>query len=195
MYVIEQNGVAIIGPATWRRKDLQQAAGLRGNATPPPVPYDCGEGKTLRLVQKQVLAAYQVEGVGGLSGEVWLIPAVDMSTADAKTAARAALAARRYEAETGGILVNGIPFKTDRETALILTGARIAALEDPAFTVDWKVGNGVFVTLDATALIAAADAVRAHVQSCFSNEKTIDALIENAPDVETVRAISLSVGW
>lgn len=122
-------------------------------------------------------------------------PFLDLSLSVAKAQARKALAAKRYEVETGGITVNGTPVKTDRETQSILTAARTRALEDGNFSVDWKVSNGVFVTLDAATIIAIANAVADHVQACFSNEKALDVLIAAAADVAAVRAVDLKSGW
>lgn len=151
------------------------------------------------VVQRDSLLPYQDHAAQPLSFDGVKVTqhflAVDIALDAAKEAARSALAARRYEAEVGGIMVADVPVKTDRETALILTGARIVALEDPTFSVDWKVDNGVFVTLDATAIIAAADAVRVHVQNCFTNEKDIDALINAAADLTALRAIDINGGW
>lgn len=121
--------------------------------------------------------------------------AVDVDLDVAKEQAREVLADKRYEVETGGITVNGTLVKTDRETQAILTAARTRALEDANFSVDWKISNGVFATLDAATIIAIANAVADHVQACFSNEKALDALIEAAADVDAVRAVDIQSGW
>lgn len=106
------------------------------------------------------------------------------------------LSARRYQAETGGILFAGIPIRTDRETSAILTAARVLAVEDPNFTVpNWKAANGVFVPLDATTIIAVADAVRQHVQSTFDHEALLSAQILAAEDEEALEAVDIEAGW
>lgn len=114
--------------------------------------------------------------------------------ANAKADRLAALAARRFAAETGGVTVAGMPVETGRATQAILTGARILAKENSAYAVDWKTAAG-FVTLDAAAIIAAADAVAAHVQACFSNEKAIAAEIAAAADAAAVAAVDIDAGW
>ena len=96
-------------------------------------------------------------------------------TAEAKAAAAAAaakaeIASRRYAAETAGIVVGGIPIKTDRESQALITGAALAAIQDPSYSCRWKTGTGDFITVDAATIIAVATAVRAHVQACFDQE-------------------------
>lgn len=125
----------------------------------------------------------------------WSVNKPEPTLEKAKMDAREKLALLRYVKETGGITVAETPIKTDRETQMILSAARTVALEDPTFSVDWKVSNGVFTTLDAATVIAVANAVRVHVQACFTNEKAIDALIEAAADVAAVQAVDLEAGW
>lgn len=82
-YVIEKNGDAQIGPSLWNSHGLKEAAGLRGNAFPPTVPHSLNGGRTLRAVEYETLGTFQEYGDGELSGDVWFIPAVDMSPEDA----------------------------------------------------------------------------------------------------------------
>ena len=85
------------------------------------------------------------------------------------------IAQARYNAEIAGI--NSI--RTDRESQGLITGAAIKAMQDSTYTCKWKGIDG-FVTLNATQIIAIADAVRAHVQSCFDHEAELLPLIESA---------------
>ena len=87
----------------------------------------------------------------------------------AKAAKRAEIAAARWEAETAGIDVNGFTVRTDRESQALITGAALAAFADPDYTCRWKTEAG-FVSLDSVQIKAVAQAVRAHVQSCFDRE-------------------------
>lgn len=87
----------------------------------------------------------------------------------AKSAKRAEIAAARYEAETAGIDVNGFTVRTDRESQALITGAALAAFADPDYTCRWKTETG-FIELDSLQIKGIAQAVRAHVQSCFDRE-------------------------
>lgn len=107
-----------------------------------------------------------------------------------KAAKLADLAAIRYAREVAG--VGGL--RTDRESQGLIVGAALAATLDPAYTVEWKSAAG-WMTLTAPQLLAAAQAVRAHVQACFSNERALAASIEAASDAAELFAIDLGQGW
>lgn len=102
----------------------------------------------------------------------------------------AIIAARRYQAESAGITINGMAVATDRDSQGLITGAAFAASLDPNYTCNWKTDAG-FVKLDAKALIAVAQAVRAHVQGCFDREATLLADVKAG----TYTSDMLGQGW
>lgn len=114
--------------------------------------------------------------------------------AECKAVKLAQLAAYRYEQETGGITVSGVPVDTGRDSQSLMTAARIIAKEDANYTVNWK-GESGFVTLNAAAIIAIADAVRGHVQSCFDNEKAHSDAINALPTPAAVDVYDIATGW
>lgn len=116
------------------------------------------------------------------------------SLADCKAIKLAQLAAYRYEQEVGGITVSSVPVATDRQSQSLMTAARIIAKEDANYTVNWK-GDAGFVTLNAAAIIAIADAVRGHVQDCFDNEKTHTDAIDALTTAAAVAAYDFTTGW
>jgi hypothetical protein len=65
---------------------------------------------------------------------------------------------------------------------------------DSNYSVQWKTGAG-FVTLTAAQVIAAAQAVRAHVQACFDHEADVAAEIDAAETLAELQAIDVSAGW
>jgi hypothetical protein len=99
--------------------------------------------------------------------------------AKAKEAKKAEIAQARYNAETAGVTINGVSIKTDRESQGLITGAALKAMQDSTYTCKWKGIDG-FVELTAPQIIAIADAVRQHVQSCFDHEAELQPLIEAA---------------
>jgi len=116
--------------------------------------------------------------------------------ATGKAARLQELAALRWQQEGSGTTLGGSPLATDRTTQAKLTAAYVKASADPAYTIaDWKSGPGVFTTLDATTIMAAADAVEAHVQDCFSNEATLSASILAATDMASLEAVDITTGW
>jgi hypothetical protein len=121
----------------------------------------------------------------------WLV--VEKSLESIKEAKLAELAAARYAQETGGLVVNGATIRTDRESQALITGAALKAMQDEAYVCKWKTESG-FVELTAPQILAVADAVRAHVQSCFDHEADLVALIDAAETGEEVEAITWTKG-
>lgn len=118
----------------------------------------------------------------------------DFSVADARAAKKEELAALRYDKEIAGITVNSAPIQTDRDSQAKLIAIRILAKEDANYTVKWKAASG-FVTLNAAAVIAVADAVGTHVQDCFDNEGSHSVAIDALTTVAAVRSYDISTGW
>lgn len=98
---------------------------------------------------------------------------VEEKAAIALAAERDRIKARRNAALASGTEVAGIAVHTDDLSQQRIVGAALAASLDPATTVNWKVVDGTFVTLDAATILAVAQAVRAHVQACFDREAAL----------------------
>lgn len=109
-----------------------------------------------------------------------------------KTIKKAYLAAARYESEISGVTLGGMTIRTDRESQALITGAALAATQDAGYSVIWKSADG-FVTLNAEQIIAAAQAVRAHVEACFAREAELSAAVDAAKSAKAVRAIEWSL--
>ena len=108
---------------------------------------------------------------------------------EANQAARDAIKARRKQAMNSGMTVAGVPVHTDDQSQSRIMGAALAATIDPDTTVKWKGSDGGFVMIDAPAIIAIAQAVRAHVQACFDREAEL--LAELSEGVE----YDIDAGW
>lgn len=76
-------------------------------------------------------------------------------------------AQKRWQVETGGVNVNGLVIATDDRSKTLLMGARISAAANPQFTTPWTFADGSEQKLDAATILAASDAVLAHVSACF----------------------------
>lgn len=108
-----------------------------------------------------------------------------------KTQKKAEIAAARYEAETAGTTVNSVTIDTGRDSQALITGAALAAMLDDDYSLNWKTEAG-FVHLTAPEIIAVAQAVRAHVQTCFDHEGELVALVEAAKTEEELDAIEVT---
>lgn len=124
--------------------------------------------------------------------EVVAIPAPPEPTLnELKAGKKQGIAAARYEAETAGTTVNGVTIDTGRDSQALITGAALAAVIDGEYSLNWKTPTG-FIHLTAPEIIAVAQAVRAHVQSCFDREGELDAHVDAAQTVEELDAIDIS---
>lgn len=94
---------------------------------------------------------------------------------------------KRWEVETGGINVGGVPVATDDRSKIMIIGARVKADADANFTTQWKLPSGEFVSIDAATLIAISDAVLAHVDACFAVEGAVLTDIEGGTITTTAQ--------
>jgi hypothetical protein len=118
---------------------------------------------------------------------------VEDKFAKAKEAKKAEIAQARYNAEIAGVTINGVSIKTDRETQAVLASACLQAYIDSGYSLNWKTGDGTFVSLPADKIMAFGTAVRAHVQSCFDREAELCGLIDKAETPGEVEEITWSM--
>jgi hypothetical protein len=85
---------------------------------------------------------------------------------------------KRWQAEIGGIVVSGVPVATDDRSKILITGARVAAMLDAAWSTIWHGADGQTYPVDAAAMVAISDAVQAHVNAGFDIFATVKAAIE-----------------
>jgi hypothetical protein len=87
-------------------------------------------------------------------------------------------AAERQKKVVAGFDLNGMRIETDTDSQRVLTSAYVMAKGDPDFKIDnWKIADGVYVSLSNASIIAAGDSVTAYVQACFNKNKEIDLAI------------------
>lgn len=108
-----------------------------------------------------------------------------------KAQKKASIAAARYAAETAGTTVNGVMIDTGRDSQALITGAALAAMLDEGYSLNWKTVDG-FIHLSAPEIIAVAQAVREHVQTCFDREGELVAQVDAAQNAEELDAIDIS---
>jgi hypothetical protein len=100
------------------------------------------------------------------------------------------IAARRYQAEIGGIELAGLPIATDDRSKLLINGAALRASREPGYTLRWKTGDG-FIDLSGAQVLAMADAVADHVQRCFDREAELLTAVADG----SITAEMLEQGW
>ena len=123
---------------------------------------------------------------------------------ESRAAAVQAVKNRSWRAETGGIVIQGMPIPTDRESQAMITGAVVGAMLNPTAVTRWQTsavtakGAPVFVDLTSAQLQGIGMAVRAHVQACFDVRDAKCAAVARQPSVEAVAAWleeNLDNGW
>ncbi|MBB4266884.1 DUF4376 domain-containing protein [Roseospira visakhapatnamensis] len=134
---------------------------------------------------------------------------VEPDSLDALVAQAAArVAAERWTRQTAGVMHDGHRYHTDTEGRQSITGAVVGAQAHEAthgpgtFSTVWKTADG-FVDLDLPGLIAAGQAVLAHVAACFAREAEIRAAIQaaaadpdaTATDIITTHDTHIGHGW
>lgn len=87
------------------------------------------------------------------------------------------LAQVRSDAVDAGFDFGGVRILCDIKSTTYLTAARLEAMADPEYSVNWKTPDG-FVVLSAAVIIAATTTARQFVQKCF------DVEAELLPEVE-----------
>ncbi len=104
--------------------------------------------------------------------------------------------ARRDAAIHAGITVEGLFFDTGEVSQQRILAAALSAMTDPGYAVQWKLGDR-FVRLDAPAILAAARAIRDHVQACFDREAELLADLAAAQtfDGPSDRPFDPEAGW
>jgi hypothetical protein len=105
-------------------------------------------------------------------------------------------ATKRWNTETGGITVGGIPVYTDDRSKLMVMGARIRAAADPTVIEKWAAADGNVYDLDAATIIMISDAIAAHVSACFAKFAEVKAAItaETITDYTGIDAAFATVG-
>lgn len=131
----------------------------------------------------------------GIENGNWVIRTALPTLDELKQAKISELAAKRWQVETSGTIFNGMSLATDTVSQIKYVGAVVGVQMDPSNTLKWKMADGSFVELDATAITAIAMAVRTHIQACFDKEADLKVLVEAAISKEELDAIDIYTGW
>ncbi|MEA9415963.1 DUF4376 domain-containing protein [Aeromonas caviae] len=107
----------------------------------------------------------------------------------------AEVAVKRWEVETGGIVVAGHPIATDRESQAQLSNSYTSLKNGLIADTHWKAANGTFVLVTMAELEPVAQAVAAHVRACFSAEQAHNQAISALQTQLEMDAYDIGVGW
>ncbi len=107
----------------------------------------------------------------------------------AKESKKLDIARLRYNKEIGGIELNGSGISTTRESQSLINSAFTSLANNILTEVDFKTTSGKFVKLGLPEITVIATAVASHVQSCFTQEKTLNEQVDNATTTEELDLI------
>lgn len=117
---------------------------------------------------------------------------------------RAAVKARRDQAEWGGVAVpvddaNRVVIDTNPDSQRKISGgaldAFIALTLGEAWNEVWRMADDTELPISATQMVGIGRLVKAHVSSCQQNKNALDALINAATTLAELEAIDIETGW
>lgn len=112
-----------------------------------------------------------------------------------KAALLSDVAAKRWQVETGGIVIAGHPIATDRESVSQLNGSYGSLKNGLIADTPWKAADGSFTLVTLTELEPIAQGVAAHVRSCFAAEQAHVEAIEALYTQAELDAYDINTGW
>lgn len=116
--------------------------------------------------------------------------------AERQAALLEAVRERRWQAETGGCVVNGVAIRTDEQSQAKIDAAIALFDKDPTLAaIDFEAQPGEWVTLDKLAITAIGIAAGRHVQAAFSRARALSDAIAAAESIEALEAIDIEAGW
>lgn len=135
------------------------------------------------LEQERQTAVVSVGATGQLPSQT------PKTLSQSKTEKLQELAYARYAEECEGIFVSSAQYNTDRNSQAQIASTHSALTSGAVGSVDWKTGNGGFITHTAATFAPVYAAVVAHVQAAFSREKELAASVAAAQTIEAVEQI------
>jgi len=107
----------------------------------------------------------------------------------------AEVAAKRWQVETDGIMVAGVPIATDREAQSLLNSAFIDLQSGLINDTQWKAANGTFTLVTLVQLEPVAQAVAAHRRACFAAEQVHAEAINALETQAELDAYDINTDW
>ncbi|MNT63535.1 hypothetical protein D3C72_2013600 [compost metagenome] len=105
------------------------------------------------------------------------------------------MAAKRWQVETGGIIVGSAPIATDRESRSQLTSVYSDLQNSLIADTPWKAADGSFTLVTLAEIEPAAQAVAAHVRACFAAEQAHTIAIEALHTQAELDSYDIHTGW
>lgn len=105
------------------------------------------------------------------------------------------LADKRWQVETGGIVVAGIHAATDRESQAQLNNVYVSLKAGLIINTPWKDADGCFKVMTLSDIEPVAHAVASHVSACFSAEQSHSDTISSLLNQADIDSYDIDSGW
>lgn len=112
-----------------------------------------------------------------------------------KVAMLGEVATKRWQVETGGIVVAGHTIATDRESQAQLNSSYTSLKNGLIEDTHWKAANGTFTIVTMAELEQVAQAVAAHVRACFAAEQAHNEAISALQTQQDLDAYDINTDW
>jgi hypothetical protein len=148
----------------------------------PTTEIDTKIGETIEFREDKIVVVYQ-----------YALPELQ----NLKEHLKSKLAEKRWQVETNGTEFNSNNFATDRESQTKYTAVAVAISQaDPlTWSINWKTNDGVFLTLNASEMMAVINHVMTHVQNSFNIEYQIQTQIDSCSTIQEAIAIDIEQQW
>lgn len=111
-------------------------------------------------------------------------------------AAKEKLKTMRLEAETAGVIVDGIQISTERgDHRTTMLSLALAGSQNPALQVPFKLADGSFTVMSGAFAASAWAFGQSYVAQCFGVEAQAAAAIDAAETDEEIEAILSGLQW
>lgn len=152
----------------------------------------------VEIPDEEYVALMQAQGDGKLiiadnnDYPVAVLPSKPVRT---KASLLAEVATKRWQVETGGIIVSGRFVATDRESQAQLNSVYVSLKNGLIADTAWKATDGDFTVVTLTDLEPVAQAVAAHVSACFAIEQIHNEAISALKTQEELDSYDVNAAW
>ena len=102
----------------------------------------------------------------------------------------------RLQAETAGVIVDGIPISTERgDHRNTMLSLALAGSQNPSLQVPFKLADGSFTVMSGAFASAAWAFGQSYVAQCFGVEAGASAAIDTATSDEEIESILSGLQW
>lgn len=120
-----------------------------------------------------------------------LIPPIEPTLDELKADKKAENASKRYAKEISGVYYNEYFLLTEREDVNIMNATMEKIRRSLVENIDWKCGNGLYLTLTGSNINEIELLILTHIQTSFGTEKYYNELIYTATTKDQLDAINI----